>query len=254
MKKITLILSAALLVAALPSCKSSQKVAPAFDTIEKEQSFSTTTGNFRVTYRFEYLSSLADQRVLHRVQEEMASEFFGPEYARPTIAETLTAFDSSLHDAYGVRPGGEDFKWDGFLTLHSKAAVVGEHILTYTVERAEFTGGAHGMEQTHHANWDLLTGERLTLDDLFTPEGKAALSEAIRAQILKDKGAESWAALMTDSCFNSESEVTPTENFLVTEGDITFVYNPYDIACYAAGATHVKIPLANLAGLKKEML
>jgi hypothetical protein len=254
MKKITLILSAALLVAALPSCKSTQKVAPKFDTVEKEQNFRTTTGNFRVTYRFEYLSSLADQTVLHRVQKEMAAEFFGPEYTRPTLAETLTAFDSSLEESYGTRPESTDFKWDGFLTLHSKADMVGEHILTYTVERAEFAGGAHGMEQTHHANWNLLTGERLTLDDLFTPEGKAALAEAIRAQIIKDKGVTSWQELAEGQCFNPEAEVTATENFALTASDITFVYNPYDIACYAAGATHVKLPLANLAGFRKEIL
>jgi hypothetical protein len=132
--------------------------------------------------------------------------------------------------------------------------MVGEHILTYTVERAEFAGGAHGMEQTHHANWNLLTGERLSLDDLFTPEGKAALAEAIRAQIIEDKGVTSWQELAEGQCFNPETEVTATENFALTASDITFVYNPYDIACYAAGATHVKLPLANLPGFRKEIL
>ncbi len=253
MKNPTLILCAALLLAVFPSCKSTRKVVPAFDTIEKEQNFRTTTGYFKVAYRFEYLSVLADRAVLQRVQQEMAAEFFGPEFARPTAAESVAAFDASLEHTYGISPEDSTFKWDGFLHLSSKAALAGDHILTYTIDRAEDSGGAHGIEQTLHANWDLRTGARLTLDEVFSPEGKAALGETIRAQILRDKGVGSWRELMDDHCYNPEAEIMPVDNFLLTTTDITFVYNPYDIACYAAGDTRVKLPLANLAGFKKEI-
>lgn len=254
MKNITSIVCVALVVAAFSSCKGTSAVAPAFDVKENEHNFATTTGNFKVTYRFEYLSALADQAVLQKVQQGMADVFFGPENSRPTVSESAAAFEASLADTYGIRSENSEFKWDGFLNITSKAAMVGDHIVSYTVDRAEDNGGAHGMEQTFHANWDLRTGARLTLDDLFTPEGQTALGAAIRARILADKGAKDWQSLMIDHCYNPEAEIMPVDNFMLSATDITFTYNPYDIACYAAGDTRVTLPLANLTGFKKEIL
>lgn len=255
MKNITRIICVAVLAAAtLASCKSRPAVvAPAFDAIEKTEHLQTTTGNFEVAYRFEYLSALADQAILQKMQLAMAADFFGAEYAKTDAGGSAAAFDEFVKKNYGVRSDSTAFHWDGYLRLHSKAALVGTHIVSYTVDRAEETGGAHGMEETHISNYDLRTGTRLTLDAIFTPQGKAALSEAIRAGILKNKSVSTWEELMNRDCYNAASEVAPTENFLLTATDITFVYNPYDIACYAAGGTRVTLPLANLAGFKKEI-
>jgi hypothetical protein len=63
-----------------------------------------------------------------------------------------------------------------------------------------------------------------------------------------------WEELITRDCFNPADQVVPTENFILSATDITFVYNPYDIACYAAGATRVTLPTANLSGFRPEVL
>ena len=254
MKNITLITLAAIIAVAFSSCKGTPAVVPAFDAIEKEQNFATTTGNFEVRYHFEYLSTLADPAVLQKIQLAMASDMFGAVFARTDAGGSAAAFDASLHDTYGIRNDSTAFRWDGYLHLTSKAALVGANTVAFTVNRAEDSGGAHGMEETHVSNYDLRTGDRLTLDALFTPEGKAALAETIRARILKDKGVATWEELATRDCYNAAAEVAPTENFTLTATDITFVYNPYDIACYAAGGTRVTLPVANLAGFKKEIL
>ncbi len=255
MKNITrIIFTVALAVFALSSCKNRPApVAPTFDAIDKEQNLATTTGNFEVKYHFEYLSTLADQAVLQKIQLAMAADIFGSGFAKTDAGGSAAAFDGSLQAAYGVRDSTA-FKWDGYLHLSSKAAPVGANIVSYTVDRAEDSGGAHSMEETHVSNYDLRTGARLTLDGIFTPEGKAALAETIRAQILKNKGVATWEELATRDCFNAAADIAPTENFLLSATDITFVYNPYDIACYAAGGTRVTLPLANLAGFKKETM
>ena len=255
MKNITRIIFTAVLAAAvLSSCKNRPApVAPTFDAIDKEQNLATTTGNFEVAYHFEYLSTLADQAVLQKIQLAMAADIFGSEFAKTDAGGSAAAFDGSLRAAYGVRDSTA-FKWDGYLHLKSKAALVGANIVSYTVDRSEDSGGAHSMDETHVSNYDLRTGARLSLDGIFTPEGKAALAETIRAQILKNKGVATWDELVTRDCFNAAADIAPTENFLLSATDITFVYNPYDIACYAAGGTRVTLPLANLAGFKKEVL
>ena len=251
MKNFTQIITAAVLAVALISCKGRPAIVPAFDTIENKQSIATTTGNFEVTYHFEYLSALADQAILQKIQLAMAADLFGSEFAKTDAGGSAAAFNESLRATYGTRDSSA-FKWDGYLHLNSKATLVGEHTVAYTVNRAEDSGGAHVMEETHASNYDLRTGARLTLNDLFTPEGKMALADAIRAKILKDKGVATWDELASRDCFNPAAEVNPTDNFALTATDITFIYNPYDIACYAAGGTRVTLPLANLAGYKTE--
>jgi hypothetical protein len=254
MKNIASILTVATLaVAALGSCKPKPVVQTAFDKIEKTENLKTTTGAFEVMYGFEYLSALADPAVLQKVQKAMASDFFGPDFARTDAATSAAAFDASLGNAYGVRADSSSFSWDGYLHIQSAATRVGEHLVHYTVNRDEYTGGAHGMATTTLANYDLRTGARLTLDDLFTPEGKAGLAGEIRGAIIRQKNVAAWDELVTNECFNPVDRIFPTENFTLTEGEIIFFYNPYDIACYAAGSTEVSLPLANLAGFRNEI-
>ncbi len=251
MKNINRILFVAATVAlAFASCKSVPAVVPTVDAIDREQNMATTTGNFEVKYHFEYLSTLADQAILEKVQLAMASDIFGAGFAKTDAGSSAAAFDESLHATYGVRDSSSTFRWDGYLHLTSKATLVDDHTLSYTVDRAEDSGGAHVMEETHASNYDLRTGAKLTLDDVFTAEGKAALAETIRAAILRQKGLATWEELVTRDCFNPATNVAATDNFILSATDITFVYNPYDIACYAAGATRVTLPLANLAGYK----
>jgi hypothetical protein len=193
MKNFTSLLFAATAAAVLlASCKSAPKVVPTFDAIDNEINLPTTTGNFEVKYHFEFLSTLADQAVLQRVQLDMASDMFGPEFAITDAGGSVAAFDASVPANYGVRADSTAFRWDGYLHLTSTAALVGEHIASYVVNRAEDTGGAHPMETTRASNFDLRTGDRLTLDALFSPEGKAALADAIRAAILRNKGVATW--------------------------------------------------------------
>jgi hypothetical protein len=254
MKNIKRIVTVAAAAAALiVACKPTPKVLPAFDAIDSEHNLPTTTGNFEVTYHFEYLSALADQAVLRKVQLAMAAEMFGPEFAVTDAGGSVAAFDASLPATYGIRSDSTAFHWDGYLHLTSTAALVGERIASYTVGRAEDTGGAHPMETTHGSNYNLTTGARLALTDLFTPQGMTELGATIRAKILADKGLGTWEELAASECFNPAEQVAPTENFILTATDITFVYNPTDIACYAAGTTRATLPLANLAGFRAEI-
>jgi len=253
MKNVTSILfAAALTAAALGSCKPKPTVVPAFDKIEHRGEFKTAAGTFDVDYHFEYLSALADPAALQKVQQAMAADFFGPDFAKADARTSAAAFDASLPGAYAMQ--ADSTAIEGYAHIHSTAALVGENIVAYTVDRDEYTGGAHGMATTTLANYNLATGARLTLDDVFTPEGRTELAGAIRGEIVRMKNVAAWDELVDTECFNPVGEVGPTENFLLGADNITFVYNPYDIACYAAGSTRVTLSTANLAGFRKELI
>ncbi len=138
-----------------------------------------------------------------------------------------------------------------FLNVLARMEIIDGKYIVYTIERAEYSGGAHGLETTMYANYDLRTGQRVTLDDLFTPEGKARLANEIRRKILEDNNVSSWAELRDKGCWLEESEVVATENFYLTGDAILFQFNPYEVACYANGSTSVWLSYRELKELMK---
>lgn len=240
------------IIAAAVIC-SCMRTQPAFDTISDSETVHWKDKRFDLDYRFEYLSDYRDKDVLQKIQRSMSVDFFGEDYLRDTPAATAEYFrESSLGDYR--ESVSDEHSWDGFIKIRSHADLLAGRIVVYTVESATYMGGAHGMETTDYSNYDLRTGERLTLGDLFTPEGKAALPEIIRERILDNLGYPNWGTLMDSTCYYAAAEIRPTENFKLSESHITFMYNPYEIACYAQGHTEVKLSLDRLDGFRKEAI
>lgn len=255
MKKIACIFAVTTLVAAMlsaTSCKQDPRK-PEFATIEKAETLRMGRNTLDLDYRFEYLSWYSDEDVAARIRTAMIVDFFGEEYVDVNPMESSKAFDQAIIDRYTVSTSA-GHGWQGYMKIRSHHDVIDDRIVAYTVEHSEYTGGAHGMETTMYYNYDLRTGERLTLDDVFTPEGKAVLVNYIRGAILKDQGAPSWDALYDEKCYVATDEVRATDNFLLSAGHITFMYNPYDIACYAQGSTRVRLAFDEIEGFKKDML
>ncbi len=237
---------------ALTACQQ-QADKPEFAAIEKSEILHSGEKSFELDYRFEYLSWYSNDDVAARVRTSMIVDFFGEEYLKADPMESSKAFDQDVTGQYAEGTSG-DYKWDGFMKMRSHWNLLNDRIVVYTIEKEEYMGGAHGMETVEYANYDLLTGGKLTLDDIFTPEGKAALADRICSQILADHNKDNWEELGEESCYFARSEIRPTENFQLSQEHITFLYNPYDIACFAQGRTKVVLPLNELDGFNKEVL
>ena len=250
--KISIPIVASLFALALvASCKPSGRGFQ-MEIIEKTETFRIGDSSMELDYRFEYLAHPADGVVMRNIRIAQVADFFGPKFVRTSPAASAKAFDEAVFSDF--ENADADYPWDGYLSILSSSDVVGDRVLAYTVERSEYSGGAHGLETTMYSNYDLRTGARLTLDDLFTPEGKAALPGAIRSAIMKENGVATWEELAAKSCYWDEGEVSATENFLLSATHITFMYNPYEIGCYAQGPTKVGLILNDIVGFKTEML
>ena len=57
------------------------------------------------------------------------------------------------------------------------------------------------------------------------------LAKILHAKVIKKLGGKE----------NLQDEVLPIENFCVVKGGLKFVYNEYEVACYAAGAIEVVV-------------
>jgi hypothetical protein len=237
---------------ALTACQP-KATAPEFAEIVKNETFHAGDETFELVYHFKYLSWSENEEASAKIRTSMIADFFGAEYVAADAMESSEKFDGATADMYATQTSG-DYKWSGSIKIDSHHNLLNDRVLVYSIDRSEYMGGAHGMETVSYANYDLETGDQLTLDDLFTPEGKAALTKQIHDQILADHNAVDWPALSENNCYVSPEEIAPTENFELSTDHITFHYNPYDIACYAQGSTKVKLLLAGLTGFNADII
>jgi hypothetical protein len=118
-------------------------------------------------------------------------------------------------------------------------------LLTYTYA----SGAAHGGTAVDPWSFDLLTGERLALDDLFTAGADylPALARAARARLLPvygiDRTARSWV--------RDGTRPTPANyaGWALTEEGLELTFAQYQVASYADGMPVVVIPWPELGHL-----
>ena len=121
-------------------------------------------------------------------------------------------------------------------------------LLVYRVSTYAYTGGVHGIYATNYTNIDLHNLRIITLNDLFKAGYEGPLTNLICEQLMKDVEVESLEELEEEG-FGPLEYIKPTENFIIDEEDIEFLYNVYEIAPYAYGAISVVIPYETLMPL-----
>lgn len=119
------------------------------------------------------------------------------------------------------------------------------NLLSYTVERYDYSGGAHGMTTDSCFTILLNKGRFLKQDDLFDEIALDKVAELIIMKIAKDNKVDDPMKLEEQGFF-SVKEIYPNGNIFANGEGITWIYNPYDIAAYAIGSVEVTIPYADL--------
>lgn len=115
----------------------------------------------------------------------------------------------------------------------SKYSVVfaDEKYISFRAEEYSYTGGAHGNTEITVGTIDRKTGRRLRLADFVSADKLPKLTKLLHEKVIKKLGGKE----------NLQGEVLPIENFCVVKGGLKFVYNEYEVACYAAGAIEVVV-------------
>ena len=112
--------------------------------------------------------------------------------------------------------------------------------MNYTITDYSYTGGAHGMNTETCLVFSQETGEPLSLEDIFREDCITALPELLMKHV-----SEAFEN-PSDADYLLVREIPVTENFSISDSGITFIYNPYEIAAYAAGTIRITIPWEEL--------
>ncbi len=124
---------------------------------------------------------------------------------------------------------------EGFSYTSGFVAYFNSEMLVYCISTDSYNpGAAHGMSSKRYINFYIdskKSGHILSMDDIFTEKGMFQLPDKIseRAQLMSDIiGPTSVAGLPENNNF-----------FISSEGQIVFVYQPYELASYSQGIINI---------------
>ncbi len=111
-----------------------------------------------------------------------------------------------------------------------------KRFVSYRMTSYAYRGGAHGNTSILVGILDRVTGEPKRWRDIVPEKDWAAFEKKViqaAKDELKRRNTEPLAPLFV------------TENVYIDEKGLHFVYNEYEIACYAVGAVEVTVPLSD---------
>ena len=106
-----------------------------------------------------------------------------------------------------------------------------EKYISFCAEEYSYTGGAHGNTEITVGTIDRKTSRRLRIADFVSADKLPELAKILHAKVVKKLGGKE----------NLQGEVRPIGNFCVVKDGLKFVYNEYEVACYAVGAVEVLV-------------
>ena len=122
--------------------------------------------------------------------------------------------------------------------------------IVYLADVDYYEGGAHGIKQQIVLNFNAKTGERMTLKDIFVPGYEVRLSELLLDKLMNQADVSSIEELRAKNYLYA-MDMFPSDNFILGDDEITFIYNIYEIAPYSAGKTEISISYSEVKDLLK---
>lgn len=103
--------------------------------------------------------------------------------------------------------------------------------LSFYTKEYSYLGGAHGNTAIRVGTISRATGCITKVADFISDEKRAALKMALHNGAVKALGGKE----------HLQADVEVIENFYLAKDGLHFIYNEYEIACYAAGAVEVVV-------------
>lgn len=163
-----------------------------------------------------------------------------------------TDFDE-LHDEY-INSKDNDvpaFFFSLYDIIGATVQVGYKDCITYFVVHEEYNGGAHPNTFISITNFDPNSGNEITLNDIFKEGHEEQLIAILTEQLMKENNAATIEELRDQGFLFFDTEMFISNNFALEKESITFLYNPYEIACYAMGHIYVTLDYKSLEEIMK---
>lgn len=181
---------------------------------------------------------------LDDVGVQQAADSFANKYTRDYVKNFAPLYREDRGDE--LKKSWYEYHYD----IDTEVQSLREHTVTYLITLDYYEGGAHGINQQLSMNFDTQTGQLITLDDLFVPGYQQQLRELLLERLLRETDSNTIDELHDKGYLYSMDMFAP-ENFILGDDEISFVYNPYEIAPYSAGKTELTLSYGQLKKILK---
>ncbi len=170
-------------------------------------------------------------------------------YGDTTLRDMQVAADSFMTQYAAFRKDFPESAQYWYLEESVSANQDNPKIINIASGNSSFMGGAHPNSYLEYFNISRETGDTLSLGNLFSAGFEKKLNELVDAAFRKANNLKSGDNLQ-DKGGLFDNKITFNYNWLVNkDGSMTFYYNQYEIAPYAAGPIEVTLTKDEIASL-----
>ena len=124
-------------------------------------------------------------------------------------------------------------------------------ILTFCKTSELWKDRKRTMVTHNYYSFDTKNMVPITAADIFRDDAFSDIKNLLKGQLMKQEGVDSPSGLIDLGYFNIDN-LSVTDNFSFAAKGIRFVYEPYEIACYAIGETTIELTYESLRPYLKD--
>jgi hypothetical protein len=170
--------------------------------------------------------------------------YLGDETSNPTaksIEEAATQFVNMYHTHTAEFP---DMQLEYYVDINIIETFLTNEVLCLEMHQYLFTGGAHGYGATFFDIFDAQTGDKISLEDLFSD--MSAFTSLAEMEFRKDHNIPKDGSINANGFWFEDDTFYLPESIGLRESNLVLIYNQYDIASYAEGPIELEIPLSKI--------
>ena len=123
--------------------------------------------------------------------------------------------------------------------------------INYTIMWEEFSGGMHPYSFYTVLNFNPETGEEIVLSDILKENYEEPLTQILIKNLAKQLQVENIEGIKEKGYLYRDNEMFISNNFILDNEKIVFIYNKYEIAPYAFGDIMINVTYDELKDLLK---
>lgn len=196
-------------------------------------------------YTFQHMSLVHNKP---DVADKIILDFLNRVDATRAQAETL---GQTAKSAYA----GNSKNWIAYMYhLAYSPTRIDSKVLSLFGDNVVFSGAGHPERTCVSANYDMLTGDILTLASIMTKDAKAEDFCNLVLENLAAREKELYLYKSYKDAVNQRFQVdfSTDERWCLTQNGLCFYFDPYEVAPYSSGVITVEIPYSKLTGLLHE--
>lgn len=191
-----------------------------------------------VAIRYDYVQAAPTEEVRRKINDRLLAELLGQGYAGSGIRQALDSFRTDYEKRYRremmqLRSFAADYGTalpaaQGYrIELDSRLVYNCCGIATFHCLLREQAAGAEPETRERLLNFDVQTGDLLSLDDLFAEGYEERIDAMLLKELLAANRVRTLAELEELGYFSSSS-LYPSPNFRIAGEKLLFLYNPAD--------------------------